>query len=233
MSRYPLFEQPAFAFVLSALGGLLNAWTFAKTQMFATAQTGNVVMVGYRLMQKDWTAFWQVTMSVLAFGIGVMVAGGLIWLRVRRSRRYVPVLQVTVIAALILAIVLIEFTSVDPHHVAWIVAFAGGVQASGFREVDGVHYSSVGMTQGSVESFAYLADAISTKYAPNGKTNLEMSGLHFLVLMGFASGGALGFAVDHWLDGSSILVAIAAATAILIVSMAKQKDPAPVPNRAQ
>ena len=226
-ARYPLLERPLYAFVLSVLGGLLNAWTFAQAQVFATAQTGNVVMVGYRLMQKDWDAFWQVTVTIATFGAGVMVAAGFMHLTNKNSRRYAPGLQAMITLVLIAALILIRVGDFQAAHVAWVIAFGGGLQANGFRRVDGVPYSSVGMTQGTMQSVAYLADAIFVRTAANGKTNLAMARLHFLALFGFAGGGALGFVVDHLFEGSSLIAAIIISVALGAASVISWRDPDP------
>lgn len=226
--RFPLMERPGAALLLAVIGGLLNAWAFAQTQSFGTAQTGNVVMIGYRLMQGDTTALLQVTGSVLAFGLGTMVAGVIIGFLIKANKRVVPPLEGLIIALLVISFLLVRIPNIDHHHVAWVIAFAGGVQANTFPVVEGVPYSSVGMTGGVTQAFVHLSDALFSKASSGGTSNLRIFALHALAILGFAAGGAFGFLSDQWFEGLSLVFALIASIGVLLIALTDRKDPDPV-----
>ena len=63
--------------LLAASGGLQDAYTYnVRDQVFANAQTGNMVLVGQSLALGQWAVAVEHLIPVLAFAGGVFVPGG-------------------------------------------------------------------------------------------------------------------------------------------------------------
>ena len=56
-------------------GGFLDAYTYLiRGGVFANAQTGNIVLLGVRLMEGDWGGAGHYLVPILAFAAGVLAA---------------------------------------------------------------------------------------------------------------------------------------------------------------
>ena len=61
--------------VLALTGGFLDAYTYLiRGGVFANAQTGNIVLLGVRLMEGDWGGAGHYLVPILAFAAGVLAA---------------------------------------------------------------------------------------------------------------------------------------------------------------
>ena len=224
-SSFPLMETPGIAFLLAISAGLLNAWTFAHAKTFATVQSGNVIQVGYQLVAGDWEKFFFSAGSVLAFGLGSFVAGAFIAVALRKHTRYSPSIQGVLVALLGVAVVLIATDAMRPDYIAMLISFAAGMQGNGFHKIKGMLYGNVAVTLVVQLAFNYLMQSFFSKTAPDGSSNLRNSGLYFLVLLGFAGGGAVGFGLDVLWSGLSVIGSMLITLALMGASMADKADP--------
>lgn len=221
----PLMETPAIAFLLAVSAGLLNAWTFANAKVFATVQSGNVIQVGYQLVAGDYPKFFFAAGSVVAFGLGSFLAGAFIAVALRKGGRYSPSIQGTLVALLGLSVVLIATNALAPEYVAMIISFAAGMQGNGFHKIKGKLYGNVAVTLVVQLAFNYLMQAFFAKRGADGTSNLGNSGLYFLVLLGFAGGGAAGFGLDLIWGGLSIIGAMLITVALMGAAIETETDP--------
>ena len=61
--------------MLAVAGGFLDAYTYlCRGQVFANAQTGNMVLLAVRLAEGSWAQAFHYLMPILAFALGVLVA---------------------------------------------------------------------------------------------------------------------------------------------------------------
>ncbi|WRS31059.1 YoaK family protein [Actinomycetaceae bacterium MB13-C1-2] len=218
-------EQPGIASVLAVGAGLLNAWAFANAQTFATVQSGNVIQMGYQLVAGDWSKLLFATGAVIAFGLGSFFAGAIIAVAMRKSVRYTPFLQVALIAVMFLALTMVMTGALRPEHIAWIISFAAGMQGNGFHKVKGMSYGNVAVTLALQLAFNYLMQSFFSKKDANGASNLRNAGIYFLVILGFAGGGAIGFGLDKLWNGLSIVGAIAITFGLLIAAIRDRSNP--------
>ena len=231
ISRFPLMEQRAVALLLAFVAGLMNAWTLYHAQTFATVQSGNVIQSGYRLVQGDWDAFVFASVSVLAFGLGAALCGMLMTDLVRQGRIFTPIVLWLECAILFLAAIASRAGMIDAHVVAYAVSFVAGAQGNAFHKTRGMLYGNVAVTFVVQMAFNFVVQSLFRKDGINGESNLTWAGTFFVVLLGFAAGGALGFFIDmRILDHASLFLA---ATTVLVLSLrastheARSVDPTP------
>ena len=73
MRESPRFEALPLGLLLALAGGSLDCYTYLnRGQVFATAETGNLVMMGARLAQGQWAQALHYLPPILAFAAGVL-----------------------------------------------------------------------------------------------------------------------------------------------------------------
>ena len=122
--------------LLAVAGGLLDAYTYLmRDGVFANAQTGNIVLLGVRAVEGDWSGVLHYLLPILAFAAGV-IAAECIKERLKEAR-VVHWRQVTVCLEIIL-LALVAFLPQQLNALANImVSFVCAIQVESFRKVRG------------------------------------------------------------------------------------------------
>ena len=129
--------------VLALTGGFLDAYTYLiRGGVFANAQTGNIVLLGVRLMEGDWGGAGHYLVPILAFAAGVLAAE-LIRGRFRGA-------QALHWRQLLLAAVAFLPAALD-NAANVLVAFVCAVQVESFRKVNGNAFATT-MCTGNLRS---------------------------------------------------------------------------------
>jgi len=218
--RYPLLERPFIGFLLAFMAGSLNAWTLPNAQTFATVQSGNVVQSGYWLAQGDWEKFTFPFVSVIAFGLGSAFCGILMTSLLRKGKLYTPVILFLQALLLVILAIFAHVHAQDPaaavnvHYIAYAISFVAGMQGNAFHKNHGMLYGNVAVTFVVQMAFNFLVQGLFKRQGINGEPNLYWSGVFFLVLLGFAAGGGIGFLIGGYVlaSGAIVLPAILAFT---------------------
>lgn len=246
-SNFPLMEMPYVGVLLAFAAGSMNAWSLANAATFSTVQSGNVISMGYWLIQGDFAKFWFPFLAVLAFGLGSALCGVLMTTFQRSGRPYTPgvllVGSVLLILLAVLAIVLVgsgdgRAAGVDlsaehsatAHWIALGISFIAGAQGNAFHKNKGMLYGNVAVTFVVQMAFNFLVQSAFKREGINGSTNLSWAGLFFLVLLGFSAGAAIGFGADQLLNGASILIPAVILLLLFFVTLGKgfkNVDPTP------
>ncbi|AQS90387.1 hypothetical protein A0U94_04770 [Gluconobacter albidus] len=216
---FPLMEERKIGFSLAFCAGLMNAWTFFHAQTFATVQSGNVIQVGYRLVQGDWVAFWFAFSSIIAFGLGSALCGVLMTVLMREGRNFSNIVLWSECILLFIITVFAFSNTVPLAFLAVAVSFVAGMQGNAFHKDHGMLYGNVAVTFVVQMAFNFMAQSFFKKGGINGESNLMWAGIFFFVLFGFASGGALGFFCDKYIgNNTSLIITIASLVLITIFS---------------
>ena len=73
--RLKMYESFFVGAVLAVIGGYLDAYTYiARGQVFANAQTGNVVLLGLRAADGEWARALMYLMPIIAFALGIFLS---------------------------------------------------------------------------------------------------------------------------------------------------------------
>lgn len=247
--RFPLMENPHVGAVLALIAGCLNAYTLFTAKTFATVQSGNVVQIGYRLMQGQWKEFWFSFIAVLAFGLGSLVCGAIMTMLLRKGRSFtVGILAIEAGTLIVLG----AFIVVNPMQndtwgaaiVSFIISFVAGMQGNAFHKNNGMLYGNVAVTFVVQMAFNFLVQAVFQRDGIDDEPNLRWAGIFFYVLFGFAAGGAIGSvlvalsgwsidptATHGWGGALWLPAALLIALAVLAVPrMIDRDDPDPTPG---
>ena len=75
MKRFQPSESLPVGLLLAFTGGLLDAYSYLnRGEVFSTAETGNIVLLGINLARCNWEGVLHYLLPVLAFTVGVLAA---------------------------------------------------------------------------------------------------------------------------------------------------------------
>ena len=134
-------ESILVGFLLALTGGLLDAYSYLnRGEVFATAETGNIVLLGIHLAQQNWMGALHYLLPVLAFTAGILAAE---WVRRKFDRSSSGGPQIHWRLPLLLAecgaIVVVSFLpmgDLDPMANI-IISFTSALQVESFRNIQG------------------------------------------------------------------------------------------------
>ena len=186
--------QTSESFLLSALlsfyGGLQDAYTYnIRDQVFANAQTGNVVLMSQCFMTGEWRQGLRFMLPLLSFAIGIFVTE-----RIEHRFKEVTAFhwRQLILLVEIVALAIVGFMPLSANMAAnIIVSFACDMQVQTFRKVHGYGYAStmcIGNLRSGVESFSVY---VRTKEKPALFKALHFFGIIFVFALGAGAGGVL------------------------------------------
>ena len=176
--------------VLSFSGGLQDAYTYnMRDQVFANAQTGNVVLMSQNFMQGNAAMGFHYMFPLLSFAAGIFVAEQ-IENRLKNSKGIHWRQIILLIEILMLSIVgVIPLT----HNMIanMLVSFSCAMQVQTFRKVHGYGYAST-MCIGNLRSgTAGLSHYLRNKDRESLNKALHFFGIIFIFAFGAGIGGVV------------------------------------------
>jgi uncharacterized membrane protein YoaK (UPF0700 family) len=176
--------------VLAIVGGFLDSYTYlTRHGVFATSQTGNIVLFGIESARGHWTSALRHLPPLLAFLAGVLAAETLKRPRVAEWIRW-PARAALVIEIVALLIVGALPASTPDAVVTLTVAFACSVQVSTFRTLIKWQYNTT-MTTGNLRT---AAQALFVAWADRDADAALRARAFGIILFAFAMGAVLGAA---------------------------------------
>jgi uncharacterized membrane protein YoaK (UPF0700 family) len=210
---------PALAYEIAmpliAANGSLDAYTFlAHHGVFATAQTGNVVLFAIGLVRPDVAAPLPHLWPILAFVAGIAVARSLnnpaAPEEQRRSRRWVLAVQVVV-----LVVIAILSYALPLWVVVSAISFLSALQLALFRRVGAITWVPIAMT-GNLMRTTEDVHAVVT----GDRDSRRPAAAQLALIVVFVAGVVLGAVATTHLGGRAAFVpaALIAADLAWIVS---------------
>ena len=138
MNRFPRFETLPMGILLAMAGGSLDCYTYlSRGQVFATAETGNLVLLGIRLAQGKISLAAHYLPPILAFMCGVLAAEQLRAAFTGRERKF-DWRQLVLLAecAVVAAVAVLPCGKLD-SLVNVLISFTSAMQVEGFRSFAG------------------------------------------------------------------------------------------------
>ncbi|WP_243413724.1 YoaK family protein [Pseudoflavonifractor phocaeensis] len=172
--------------VLAVAGGFLDAYTYlVRGKVFANAETGNMVLLGVNLLNRQWFTALGYLAPILAFAAGVVAAEAI---KRRCQGRLIHWRQLCVLAEAIL-LSGVAFLPQELNSLANIaVAFVCAVQVESFRKVHG-HAFATTMCTGNLRSGTERL----WQFLQSGKReDRRQAGEYYGIILFFIAGAALG-----------------------------------------
>lgn len=180
-------ESIRLGIVLAIAGGFMDAYSYmCRDEVFANAQTGNMLLLGIHVSQREWGLAAHYLFPVVAFAIGIALAEV-----IRHISNEEGLFHWRQFSVLIEAIVLmgVSFISQDMNTLAnSLTSFACGIQVESFRKIHGNGIATT-MCIGNLRSATQnLTDYLRTKK----KGSLYKSFLYYGVILCFVMGAVIG-----------------------------------------
>ena len=129
-------ESIRLGIVLAIAGGFMDAYSYmCRGKVFANAQTGNILLLGIHLSEKEWNIAVRYAVPVVAFAVGIALSD-MIRLRLKEK----SLLHWRQISILIEAIVLAGVCFIPQKYnlpANSLTSFACGIQVESFRKIHG------------------------------------------------------------------------------------------------
>ena len=191
--------------VLAVVGGYIDAYTYlARGEVFANAQTGNLVLLGISLVSGNFMRAVSYLPPILAFIIGVVVTekvrqfvnkGRLHW------RQYIIILELIVIAVVCFLpggkADWIDFNTVTNV----MISFVCSLQVQCFRSIRGISCATTMCTGNLRSGTECLAAYASTK----NKMKLHSAGKFYGIVLFFVMGSAVSAYITNIMHEKSVI----------------------------
>ena len=193
--------MPANVFLILS-GGFQDAYTyFCRGKVFANGQTGNVILFGAGLADRQWDRALRYLAPVLAFTLGIYVVE-MIREKLKDSQNHIHWRQVVLLVEIV-AMFVVGFMPQSlnvPANI--IISFVCAMQVEAFRKLEGSAYAST-MCIGNLRS----ATALLFNYRhTHSKTALGKSLKYYGVILIFAAGAVLGVKLSEIYQEETIWV---------------------------
>lgn len=189
-SGYQMSDSLYLALVLAVSGGLMDAYTYLyRGQVFANAQTGNILLLGVNMSENNWSEAVKYLFPIIAFVSGIILAE-LIRYLFNRSRDFHWRQAAVLSEGIILFIV--GFLSDEYNAIAnALVSLACGIQVESFRKVLG-NASATTMCIGNLRSGT---QAICEFCLTRKRGALKKGLIYYSIILFFVLGAITGNAI--------------------------------------
>jgi uncharacterized membrane protein YoaK (UPF0700 family) len=205
--------------VVTAAGGSLDAWVYMDHgHVFASAQTGNVVLFATDVAAGDFAAAARHVLSIMAFILGLVSSlQGAVWLKkIGMNSRNV---RLTVECVLLVALGLIA-SRLSNGAVTAAVGFIAAVQITSFSRIDDVTFSTALTTGNLFGAFSAASAALRDRASKDFTRAIALGSM----CLAFAAGALLGgFSTLHF--GDQTLFVTAGMIGLAVLLMWRMPDP--------
>lgn len=149
-SPIQMSERFRIGALLALTGGLLDAYTYVmRGGVFANAQTGNIVLLGVRMIEGDWSGMAYSALPIVAFVAGVIAAE---FIKERFQQGYEVHWRQLTVGLELAVLLMVSFLPQTLNGVANVaVSFVCAVQVDSFRKVRGSAFATT-MCTGNLRS---------------------------------------------------------------------------------
>lgn len=197
-------ESLANGLLLAFAGGMMDAYTYlCRGQVFANAETGNLVLLGIQLAQRNWGRALYYLWPIMSFALGVLLTE---WLR----SHFTPLPGLPHWRQLVLVVecgglLLVSLLPVGPLD--WlanvIVSFVSAMQIESFRKFEGNPFSTTMCTGNLRSGTEKLYRCLFLRETRAGRGAQD----YYSVILLFVLGALVGGLCADLLAGRSILFA--------------------------
>lgn len=200
--------------LLALAGGCLDCYTYLnRGQVFATAETGNLVLLGIRLAQGQWDLALHYLPPILAYAAGVLAAEALRWAMAERTRR-LDWRQIILFAecVVVAAVAVLPLGRLDPLANI-LISFTSAMQVESFRTFAGCACATTMCTGNLRAGTEHLFSCVIRKDRTAGRK----AAVYYGLILAFVSGAVITGVATHWLGGRTAFLACLLLAAVLCI----------------
>lgn len=201
-----LSEKIIIGALLGIVGGFLDAYTYVcRGEVFANAQTGNIVRLSLNIFEGNWDLVLTYFLPIVCFTIGIFLADYLryyfnksegLLLKIFYWRQLVLLLEICLL-------VLISFMSQDFNHlVTMTISIICGMQVETFRKFEG----NTGTTTMCTGNLRQGTENICDYVHERDRKYLKNAAVYFGLICFFSLGVMFGAFCTHAYMEKAILV---------------------------
>ncbi len=185
--RKQMSESMLIAILLALAGGFRDAYSFnSRGQVFANAQTGNLVLLSQSIAKKDPYLIFKYLLPIFAFFIGVYLTEIIKEFckenKIIHWRQIITLLEVAMLIS-------VGFMPESMNHLANVtISLACAMQVQSFRKFHAVPMATT-MCTGNLRSATEL---ISAYHLKGDKKKKKKSIYYYFVILVFSLGAATG-----------------------------------------
>ena len=205
MKRYQTSESLPVGLLLAMSGGLLDVYSYLnRGQVFATAETGNIVLLGVQLAQGQWRMAVHYLLPIIAFALGILTTEQLR----RRLRNHIgpihwrqPLLLIE--CCIIVVVSLLPKGPMD-NLANILIAYTSAVQVESFRKINGCACITT-MCTGNLRSGSENLFRVLVRH---DVASVEKVRVYFGLILCFIAGAVAGGLLTPVLEEKTILATI-------------------------
>lgn len=194
-------ESIRLGVVLAIAGGFMDAYSYmCRDKVFANAQTGNILLLGIHLSEKEWNVALRYAIPVIAFAVGITLSD---MIRIRLKEK--SLLHWRQISILIEAAVLAGVCFIPQKYnlpANSLTSFACGIQVESFRKIHGNGIATT-MCIGNLRS---ATQNMCEYWHTKEKKKLKRGFLYYGVIFCFVLGAILGNVCVEALQEKAIVI---------------------------
>ena len=172
--------------ILALSGGCMDAYSYLfRDEVFANAQTGNMLLFGVNLVAHDYGTALKYLWPVLAFAFGIVLSDVI---RNKTRNTYIHWRQVALVVEIIILFFVSGFSQEKNNAANALICFACGVQVETFRSVKGNSIATT-MCIGNLRLAIHDAIAYGFTGVLKEKVSAQVSAA---MIVSFAIGAVLG-----------------------------------------
>ena len=218
MSSRQYSDSLRVGILLALTGGFLDAYTYiSRGNVFANAQTGNMVMLGINFMEGNFRGIINYIIPIIAFAIGVLLAEVI---RTKLSKSEKLHWRQAVLAIEIILLIIVAFISYD-YIVNTLISLICAMQVESFRKFHGNAYATTMCTGNLRSGTEKLVVFIKNKDRKHLKVALQ----YYFIIFVFCFGAFIGSIFSLNIGKKAILIScIPLVLALVIMGYRKEED---------
>lgn len=215
MRESPRFEALPLGLLLALAGGSLDCYTYLnRGQVFATAETGNLMMMGARLAQGQWAQALHYLPPILAFAAGVLATELLRTALEQRKppfdwRKCILLLECAVVAS----VALLPLGRWD-LLANGLISFTSAMQVESFRVIAGCGCATTMCTGNLRAGTEHLLRRLARKDRAAG----QKAATYYALILSFVAGAVLSGCLSPLLGQHTALLPCLLLLAAVILS---------------
>ena len=197
-------ESIELGIVLALAGGFMDAYSYmCRDGVFANAQTGNMLLLGINLSERNWGMALHYLFPVLAFAIGIALADVV---RVHaKDKSLFHWRQLSVLCEALVLFVVCFFPQSMNLAANSLTSLACGIQVESFRKIHGNGIATtmcIGNLRSATQHMCSYANTKDKEYIKKGL-------LYYGIIFFFVIGAVIGNACVEMFAEKALLIASA------------------------
>ena len=216
-SKHQMSETFTIGAILAIAGGYLDAYTYiSRGQVFANAQTGNIMLFSIYLASGEFLKALSYIPPILAFVIGILLSeqikkrmdgGRLHW------RQYVLILEL----AVMILVSFLPMGTIDGIYYNTIsnvlISFVCSLQVQSFRKIRGIVCATT-MCTGNLRSGT---EALTVFIQSKDKKSLHKAGKFYAIVLFFIAGAVISTLLTQLFQEKSVILCGALLVAAILI----------------